>query len=251
MFEKVLAGDRRRARQRTRLALTASVAAHTLVALGAAHVPLGPAGEPRSTEEVVSFMDLPAPDRPAEPAARRSDPAPRPRSESEGPRVQESPALAEAEVTVSAAEATPERLPDASVTLAVPVAVVSAADLRLPDYLLASARNSESREIVEADVLAERPRLTNRWEMERVWQELYPEPLERTGVTGETLVSFVIDESGRVIPESVELISASRREFGEAVLRGVLRLRFRPMMIGGTPVRVRTTLPVMWRLRAA
>ena len=72
---------------------------------------------------------------------------------------------------------------------------------------------------------------------ERVWQELYPRTLEIRRVTGEGLVSFVIDENGRVLPETIVLLSASRDEFGEAVLRGVPRLRFRPMRVGGTPVR--------------
>lgn len=250
MFEKVLAGERRRAHQRTRLALIASIAAHTVVALGAARVPLGAAGAPVPTEEVVSFVDLPAPDRPATPAphppAARGDPA-------DGPRIAEAPGELEAsQMTATELPTVPDRLPALTADLVIPVAVVTAPELQLPTYLVAAAHPPRSGgEIVEADVLAERPRMTNRFEMERVWQQLYPLLLERAGVTGETLVSFVIDEDGRVIPESVELVSASRREFGEAVLRGVLRLRFRPMMVGGAPVRVRTTLPVLWRLPAA
>jgi len=246
MFEKVLAGERRRAHQRTRAALIASIGAHTVLALGAARVPLGATGEPTATEEVVSFMDLPAPVEAAKPEA---PPAPVPQ-ETNAQRLAAGPgAIPESDLTASELPAVPDHLPQVRADLAIPVSVVSAPELHLPSYLLTAAQNRPgSGAIVEADVLAERPRLTNRWEMEQVWKQLYPMMLERAGVTGETVVSFVIDEDGRVIPESVELISASRREFGEAVLRGVLRLRFRPMMVGGSPVRVRTTLPVLWRL---
>ena len=68
MFEKVLAQHHRRGRQRTRAALTASIGAHALLALGAAHIPLGRAGTAPATEELVTFVDIPVPTAPVAPA---------------------------------------------------------------------------------------------------------------------------------------------------------------------------------------
>jgi TonB family protein len=254
MFEKVLAGDRRRIRQRNRLAVTASVLAHAMVAMGAARLPLSHLPRVQVTEETVSFMDLPLPDRPApEQRLAPSQPAPTPAATP-------GDAQASGEATpepAGAGEVTdlPDRLPEVRADLALPVSLAAAPSLRLPRFASARASSPEPSaargEVVEADVLAERPRLVNRWQMERVWQSLYPRLLELRGVAGEAVISFVIDEEGRVEAETVELVSATRPEFGDAVLRGVRMLRFHPMRVGGIPVRVRTVLPVLWTLPTA
>jgi TonB family protein len=250
MFEKVLAGDRRRIRQRTRFALTASIAAHAVVAMGAARIPLARIHPSPSVEEVVSFVELPAPKaeakRPERPRVERPTPATAPglqdASGESSPRPPDVGEVAD----------TPERLPDLSASLVMPVSLSGAPSLRLPRFATARAEGPDASaargEVLEADVLAERPRLANRWQMERIWQQLYPRVLEMARISGEAVISFVIDENGRVESESVELLSASRPEFGQAVLRGVNMLRFQPMRVGGVPVRVRTVLPVLWRL---
>jgi TonB family protein len=254
MFEKVLAGERHRTRQRNRLAITASVMAHALVAMGAARVPLNHLPRPQTLEETVSFLDLPVPAAPV-PLHR-----PAPIEHSPMPATTPGDAQASGEATpepAGAAEvsALPERLPDLSAELMLPVALAAAPSLRLPRFAAARAASPDMAaargEVVEADVLAERPRLANRWQMERVWQSLYPRLLEIRGVAGEAVISFVIDEEGRVEAETVEVVSATRPEFGDAVLRGVRLLRFHPMRVGGIPVRVRTVMPVLWTLPAA
>lgn len=252
MFEKVLAGERRRRHQRNRQAMAASVLAHALLTIGATRVPLGPEIRAATVEEVVSFVDLALPARPrtAERMERPASPAPGRAASGQGA-ARRDDVLASLP-TAEAPTAVPDRVPEVSVEMALPLSLASAAAIRMP-LLAGSGAGSaedavEAGDVVEADVLAERPRLSNRAEMERVWQELYPRMLEMRGVTGETLVSFVIDENGRVVDGTVVLLSASREEFGNAALRGVPRLRFRPMKVGGVPVRVRTTLPVLFRL---
>jgi protein TonB len=95
----------------------------------------------------------------------------------------------------------------------------------------------------EVDV---RPSLRNSDDVQRALQRVYPEQLRDAGVTGETVLQFVIDENGRVEPGSVEIVSSSNEQFAAAARRIVGSMRFSPAKSRGHTVRVTTTLPVSW-----
>lgn len=94
-----------------------------------------------------------------------------------------------------------------------------------------------------------RPSLRNAAEMQRALERVYPEALRSAGVTGETVLQFIIDENGRVESGSVEIVSSSNDEFAAAARRIVSSMRFSPAKAGGRTVRVTTTLPVTWAIR--
>lgn len=93
-----------------------------------------------------------------------------------------------------------------------------------------------------------RPSLRNADDVQRALERVYPERLRDAGVTGQTVLQFVIDENGRVEPGSVEIVSSSNDEFAAAARRIVSSMRFRPAQSGGRTVRVTTTLPVTWSI---
>lgn len=93
-----------------------------------------------------------------------------------------------------------------------------------------------------------RPSLRNAADVQRALERVYPEPLREAGVTGQTVLQFVIDENGRVEPGSVEILSSSNDEFAAAARRIVSSMRFSPAKSGGRSVRVMTTLPVTWSI---
>jgi len=97
----------------------------------------------------------------------------------------------------------------------------------------------------EVDV---RPSLRNADDVQRALQRVYPPMLRDAGVTGQTVLQFVIDENGRVEPGSVEVVSSSDDQFAAAARRVVSSMRFSPAKIHGRTVRVTTTLPVSWVL---
>jgi len=97
----------------------------------------------------------------------------------------------------------------------------------------------------EVDV---RPSLRNADDVQRALQRQYPPSLRDAGVTGETVLQFVIDESGHVEPGSVEVVSSSDEAFAAAARRIVSSMRFTPAKIRGHTVRVTTTLPVSWTI---
>lgn len=104
---------------------------------------------------------------------------------------------------------------------------------------------------VDVNVVEERPSLQNAAEMQRVLQRLYPPLLRDAGVTGQTMLKFVIDASGRVESGSVEVVSTSHDGFASASVQAADRFRFRPAKIGGRPVRVSITMPISWTLDRA
>lgn len=64
----------------------------------------------------------------------------------------------------------------------------------------------------------------------------YPQALRSTGIEGQVIAQFVVDESGRAQRETVRIVSATNDLFAESVRRAVNGMRFSPARIGGRPV---------------
>lgn len=64
----------------------------------------------------------------------------------------------------------------------------------------------------------------------------YPQALRSTGIEGQVIAQFVVDESGRAQRETVRIVSATNDLFAESVRRAVHGMRFSPARIGGRPV---------------
>jgi protein TonB len=74
----------------------------------------------------------------------------------------------------------------------------------------------------------------------------YPPEARQTGLAGEVVVEFTVDESGAVLdPRTVRSTS---RVFEEPALRAVARWRFEPGLRGGRPVRFRMAVPIVFKL---
>lgn len=64
----------------------------------------------------------------------------------------------------------------------------------------------------------------------------YPENARASGVEGEVLAQFVVNESGRVETNTFKVLSSSSPQFSDAVRNALGRMRFRPAQIGKTNV---------------
>ncbi|WP_457652901.1 energy transducer TonB [Rhodocaloribacter sp.] len=74
----------------------------------------------------------------------------------------------------------------------------------------------------------------------------YPALAKKAGIEGRVIVQFVVDEQGRVVdPVVVRGLGAGCDE--EAV-RAVRRARFRPGTQRGEPVKVKMSVPILFRL---
>lgn len=75
---------------------------------------------------------------------------------------------------------------------------------------------------------------------------VYPAAAKASGITGEVLVEFVVDEQGRVIRARV--LKSSNSLFDLPTLKAVERWRFEPGKKTGQPVRFRMVAPVVFSL---
>ena len=66
---------------------------------------------------------------------------------------------------------------------------------------------------------------------------VYPSMLESGGVTGEVLVTFVVDTAGRMEPSSFKVLKSTNDLFTQSVKRALEQSRFYPAEVGGHPVR--------------
>ncbi|WP_396215755.1 energy transducer TonB [Gemmatimonas sp.] len=97
-----------------------------------------------------------------------------------------------------------------------------------------------------ADVQAP-PKLASTVVAARIIQESYPAELKSRGVGGMVELQFVVDARGKVDPSSVEVVDATQTALGEAAKRVVTKLDFNPAKVNGTPVRVKVTLPIIYK----
>jgi protein TonB len=77
-------------------------------------------------------------------------------------------------------------------------------------------------------------------------QPIYPLSAKTAGENGEVVVTFAVDESGRVLNPRV--VSSSDPVFEEPTLRAIEQWRFRPGTVHGVPVRFRMSVPVAYHL---
>ena len=69
--------------------------------------------------------------------------------------------------------------------------------------------------------------------------------LDTTEWKGEVIVSFQIDEEGKVIKP--EIIDSFNIDLNETIIDKVMAIEFSPAMQNGRPVRVRYRLPILFK----
>ncbi len=94
-----------------------------------------------------------------------------------------------------------------------------------------------------------KPSLASVANFQRVVSEGYPEDLRRRHVGGIAEIAFVVDANGRVEPGSVEVVDATHPAFGEAAKLVLLQTGFKPGKVSGSPVRVKVSLPIVYRVQ--
>ena len=78
---------------------------------------------------------------------------------------------------------------------------------------------------------------------------IYPELLRQAGIAGKVVLEAVVDTTGRVLPQSITLVSATHLGFVEPARQALLQTLFRPAMVDGKPVRLRVRIPYDFTIR--
>ncbi|MFL5381987.1 MAG: energy transducer TonB [Longimicrobiaceae bacterium] len=100
----------------------------------------------------------------------------------------------------------------------------------------------------EFSEVEEPPHLQNAREVERQIARHYPRALRRAGVTGEVRLRFRIATDGSVDPSSLRVESSTNAAFEEPAATAAVRMRFSPATLGGRPVAVWVSVPIMFGL---
>jgi len=80
---------------------------------------------------------------------------------------------------------------------------------------------------------------------------VYPDLLRQAGVQGRVVLEAVVDTTGRVLAQSISIVSATNPGFIAPARRALLATLFRPAMVGGTAVRMRVRIPYEFAIRNA
>lgn len=258
---------------------------HAALLGGAVYAMATPPERKAMQEEQVTYLDV---QKPAEPPVAEEPPPPPPPTVEEPaptpdePAVLEKPAEVKAEEPAPAPEepiakgfqtleppaAPPAGIPDVDPN-AKPVSVQDFSGVGVAGGVASGVEGGEARNAakdppkgdddaskassgpVDVAVVEERPKLQNGDEVQRLLQRFYPPLLRDAGVTGQAVLQFVIDTDGRVESSTVEVVSATNPEFGDASIKAAERFRFRPAKIAGRNVRVSITMPISWTLDKA
>jgi TonB family protein len=93
----------------------------------------------------------------------------------------------------------------------------------------------------------EPPELRNRRDVIRILERNYPPVLRDARVSGDVILSFVVDREGRVEPNSIQAVNSADPQFVDAARRVAERMRFRPGRVRDEPVRTSVQVPVSFR----
>jgi TonB family protein len=77
----------------------------------------------------------------------------------------------------------------------------------------------------------------------------YPELLRQAGVQGKVVLEAVVDTTGRVLPLSISVVSATHPGFVAPARQALLASLFRPALAGGKPVRMKVRIPYDFTIR--
>ena len=118
--------------------------------------------------------------------------------------------------------------------------------------VLAAPAAARAQDVTRTYTFAEvetKPALASVVNFQRVVAEGYPEELRRRRMGGIAEIAFVVDANGRVEPGSVEVVDATQPAFGEAAKLALLQTGFKPGKVSGNPVRVKVSLPIVYRVQ--
>jgi TonB family protein len=258
MFEKVNASRPERGAGVRPLPVSAAIGAHLLLGVLVFELPHNQHRPDPAEAMTLLLLAQPAPlQLPSAPQVRphgeSGTPAPahRVRRVPRQPQAEPSPQAERVEQLLLAQSAVPSVLPPSTLPLsAALMRGIGEAGVAHSGGAAASFTEGAAP-LVEAELLAEAPRMVNRREMTVLLGRLYPLQLRARGVAGEVIVTFIIGTDGRPDMSSVEVLSTSNPAFVQPALRGMPRMRFRPAALDGMPVRVKVTLPIYWVLQDA
>lgn len=246
---KVLTGEKKR-RVISPATITASIAAHLVLLGGLVYASTGNTEPSNTTDEPdIQYVEL-EPEEPTPPPAPVEPPPPAPADDPVVPPVPGETLVVE-EVTEVPKVIPPPNPAEPPVDPRDyrgqgPIGTVIGPPTREPTEPVGPATQPTTEPFVPTEDMVEVRPVLDRNGLGRALERNYPPVLRDSRVSGRVVVQLIVDENGRPVPGSAQVIEASHPAFEAATLRAVDRFRFRPARMGGTPVAVRVTIPIVW-----
>jgi len=79
---------------------------------------------------------------------------------------------------------------------------------------------------------------------------VYPDLLRQAGVQGRVVLEAVVDTTGRVLSQSIAVVSATNPGFVAPARQALLATLFRPTMVGGKAVRMLVRIPYEFAIQS-
>jgi serine/threonine-protein kinase len=106
---------------------------------------------------------------------------------------------------------------------------------------------SPGERVYDVGSVDEPPELRNRRDVIRILERNYPPVLRDARVSGDVILSFIVDRDGRVEPGTIQAVNSADPQFVEAARRVAERMRFRPGRVRDEAVRTSVQVPVSFR----
>lgn len=113
--------------------------------------------------------------------------------------------------------------------------------------LLPIAARAQDATVYSSSELDKPPALVSTEMTARLLARSYPAALRRAGVTGTVQVQFIVDQTGKVEPNSIQIVSSSLPALSEAAKGIVTEISFRPGQLNGQPVKSAVILPIVYK----
>ncbi len=125
------------------------------------------------------------------------------------------------------------------------VAALAAAFLAFGPF--ASTAHAQGDKVYALAELQTPPKLRSTSTAARLISESYPEDLKSRGIGGMVEVQFIVDETGKVVDGSIEVLDATQTQLGAAAKKVAAKLEFQPGKAGGAAVKTQVVLPIIYK----
>ena len=109
------------------------------------------------------------------------------------------------------------------------------------------ARAQSADSVYVASELTSSPKLASPAATASLVRSSYPEALKRASVGGSVQLQFVVDQKGKVDPNSIQVVATTSPVLGEAAKAIADKIEFVPGKMGNTPVKTVVLLPLTYR----
>jgi protein TonB len=252
--------ESRRKKKRGAGGTTFSVILHSLIIFFAVYATAnaGVARDNEKREEKVRFVEMKK--EPPPPEVKKEEPPPPPKQKKVEPKVEPTPLPPAPTVELAPPKGFEVLKAPVNIPVEIPKVDLSAKVTNEADFSgkgekggTAAGKEGGTGEGEGTKVASDKPYFEYQVEVpvepiSSTIKPTYPEALRSSGVQGQVVAQFVVNENGRVEPGTFKVLSSDNPAFTQAVREALSSMRFRPARIGSQAVSQFVQQPFVFKL---